>query len=449
MTTRTAKQIVEDAVSVDSAIASPPGWPEPMRKEAFHGLAGEFVATVLPTTEADPHGLLLQVLAACGNIVGRGPLVVADHAIHAAVLWVVLIGMTAKARKGTSWWCVRDLLSRVDPFWLSTRVTGGLSTGEGLVFQIRDPRRDKKKAKKGEEGDADEDGMVTVVVDQGVLDKRLVVLETEFAQPFKTMQREGNTLGIVLRNVWDHGTAGGLTKNDPSRVTNGHVTVIGHTTADECRSVVTDVQLANGLVNRHLFCCVTRSKLIADDPPDIDAELDRLARRFQRALHPATAMPFGRMERTEAFKALWRAVYPTLTADRPGRLGQATSRAEAHVLRLALVYAVLDQSEAIDEPHLRSALAVWDYCVASAAYVFGTSTGNPTADRILAGLRASDVGLTRTGIRELVGGNLTEEAIEHALDLLDRYGLGWMEIEADTGGRPAERWHATDRRENR
>jgi hypothetical protein len=121
----------------------------------------------------------------------------------------------------------------------------------------------------------------------------------------------------------------------------------------------------------------------------------------------------------------------------------ATSRAEAHVVRLAVIYAVLDSAEAIDVEHLQAALAVWDYCFQSAAYIFGDSTGNPTADKVLARLRATPAGMTRTDIRELVGSGRSEEQIEAALDLLDRYGLARGEQDTDTGGRPAERWHAT------
>lgn len=39
-------------------------WPEPLDEEAYYGLAGEIVKTIAPHTEADPAGLLLQLLTA-------------------------------------------------------------------------------------------------------------------------------------------------------------------------------------------------------------------------------------------------------------------------------------------------------------------------------------------------------------------------------------------------
>jgi hypothetical protein len=71
-----------------------------------------------------------------------------------------------------------------------------------------------------------------------------------------------------------------------------------------------------------------------------------------------------------------------LSHARPGLYGAATSRAEAQVLRLSAIYAALDCSPIIAPPHLQAALAVWEYCSASAALLFGASTGEPTADRI-------------------------------------------------------------------
>jgi hypothetical protein len=424
-------------------------WPAPMREQAFHGLPGEFVTMVEPHTEADPHGLLVQMLAAAGNAIGRGPGYMADGAFHATTVWPVLVGVSAKSRKGTAWSRVREAMALADPQWAREKIEGGLSSGEGLAYQMRDERRERRKPRKGETPDPD--GLVEALVDAGVSDKRLCVVETEFAQVFRVLQREGNTLSIALRTLWDFGQAGGMTKRDPTRVTGGHLCTIGHCTVDELRTVVSEVDIANGLVNRFLFCCVRRSKLLPDGGFVPHERLEEFASHLRDAIREAQTLD-GALARTDEARELWHELYPQLAADRPGRLGQATSRAEAQVLRLSLIYAALDQRSVIDVEHLRAALAVWDYCAASAGYVFGESTGDLLADKILSALRreqrtakkdeTDDEGLTRTQIRELVGGRETEERLELALGLLDRFGLAEMEEETDTGGRPAERWRA-------
>jgi hypothetical protein len=204
---------LERDLSPSGVGGAPEGWPAPMRAEAFYGLAGDFVAMVGPHTEADPHGLLVQFLAAAGNAIGRGPGLMADGAFHATVICPVLVGSSSKARKGTSWSRVRETMEIADPIWTAEKIAGGLSTGEGLAYQIRDPVRQRRKAKKDETGDAE--GFIDELVDAGVSDKRLFIVETEFAQIFRVMQREGNTLGIALRTLWDFGQAGGSDKEGP------------------------------------------------------------------------------------------------------------------------------------------------------------------------------------------------------------------------------------------
>jgi hypothetical protein len=47
-------------------------WPK-LAPAAYHGLAGEVVAQILPHTEGDPVALLLQYLISFGNSIGRQP----------------------------------------------------------------------------------------------------------------------------------------------------------------------------------------------------------------------------------------------------------------------------------------------------------------------------------------------------------------------------------------
>jgi hypothetical protein len=105
------------------------------------------------------------------------------------------------------------------------------------------------------------------------------------------------------------------------------------------------------------------------------------------------------MRRDEAAEALWAKAYERLGSDPGGLLGGATNRGEAQVVRLSVLFAVLDCSSVIREAHLRAALAVWEYCGESARYAFGERLGDPLLDRLAAGLKASGAqGLSRTQI---------------------------------------------------
>jgi hypothetical protein len=152
----------------------------------------------------------------------------------------------------------------------------------------------------------------------------------------------------------------------------------------------------------------------------------------------------GLMERSEKCQGLWERVYPQLTADRSGIIGAATSRAEAQVLRLSMIYALLDCSQEIRVQHLKAALAIWKYCEASAEFIFGASQTNPIADKILQALRESSVGLTRNDLfRNVFSCNKPKAEIDKALSQLQRQGHAIQQIEKNpVQGRPTERWNA-------
>jgi 5S rRNA maturation endonuclease (ribonuclease M5) len=109
-------------------------YPAPPDKGAFYGLAGETVDRIKPNTEADPAALLFQLLAAFGNIIGRTAFVLADGARHYLNLFIVLVGETAKGRKGTALQHILNLVRHLDDAWCKNNIAHGLSSGEGLIW---------------------------------------------------------------------------------------------------------------------------------------------------------------------------------------------------------------------------------------------------------------------------------------------------------------------------
>lgn len=409
---------------------SPPvrGWPSRLAPEAFAGLVGRFIDVVGPCSEADAAALLGQYLVAFGNAMHRAPHTVAEADRHGGNLFLILVGETAKARKGSSWGRVRALFKLVDEPWVTERVLSGLSSGEGLIWQVRDPIY--KRDKKGNE----------VLDDPGVSDKRLLVYEGEFAATLRVCDRDGNTLSGTVRNAWDLGILGSLTKNSPAKATDVHVSIIGHVTRDELVRYLDRTEAANGFANRFLWFCVRRSKAIPE-PIAVDQQaFNEIADLTREALDFARRK--NELHRDDAARALWAQRYLDLSTGRPGLLSAMIARAEAQVTRLSTVYALLDRSEVIREAHLRSALAVWDYSQRSTEYIFGDSLGDPIADVILAALRANPQGLTRTEISGLFGGHRERSRIGAALAQLQLKQLAAFRHSA-TDGRSAEVWYAT------
>jgi Bifunctional DNA primase/polymerase, N-terminal/Protein of unknown function (DUF3987)/Primase C terminal 1 (PriCT-1) len=423
--------------TADQSFSRVQQWPDPLDPPVFHGLAGDFVRTIGPHTEADPAALLAQLLTAFGNMVGRRPHFVAEADRHGMNLFEVIVGATSKGRKGSSWGHVRRVADAVDKVWSGNRIQQGLSSGEGLVFAVRDAIEKREPIR--EKGRIVDYEFVTT--DFGVEDKRLLVLEPEFASVLRILDREGSTLSAIIRQSWDNGALRILNKNSPTQATDAHISLIGHITADELRRYLTVTEKGNGFANRILWICARRSKSLPEGGSVDQSELQGVISRIAEAAKFARSI--DELRRTEKAARLWREIYPELSAGSPGLLGAVTSRAEAQVMRLASIYALLDSSKVIKEVHLRAALALWKYAEQSARYVFGDSLGNPMADQLLKELRKSPDGMTRTEIRDLFGRNRRAEEIEAALASLAECGLARTETDNGQGrGRPSERWVA-------
>jgi hypothetical protein len=400
-------------------------WPE-LDPRALHGVAGSFVRLIEPDTEADPVALLVQFLAAAGSLLGRHLFYQVEGAKHFPNLFTLLVGETSRGRKGTSLAHVRNVMAAADATWDGTRVLSGLSSGEGLIHQVRDPAEPRADAK----GKA---------ADEGIDDKRLFVVESEFATSLRVMHREGNTLSGILRSAWETGALATLTKNTPTTAKGAHISLVGHITADELRRELDRTEYANGLANRFLFVVARRARLLPFGGESVNmTALSSIARQLVEAAGAAQQRHGQRLCMDSHAVELWREVYPVLSADRRGFLGALTARAEAHAVRLAVLYAILDAAPAIQGCHLVAALALWAYCDESTQYIFGDSLGDPDSDAILSGLQRSADGLTRTEVRDLFGRHRSASQIDRAIYAIQRDGLVSITDEP-TGGRPIQR----------
>jgi hypothetical protein len=402
-------------------------WPR-LGSEAVFGTAGRYVHTVDPHTEADQAAVLFTYLSAAGNAIGRGAYVKVGGEEHHAKINFVLVGDSSKARKGMSLRLVKLASKVADAEWAENCMVNGLSSGEGLIHAVRDPVWGKNK--NGED----------VLLDAGVEEKRLFVIEEEFAGPLKVANREGNTLSPVIRQAWDDTTLGIITKNTPTRATDSHVTIAGHITHDELIRRLTETESANGFANRFVWVLARRSKKLP-----FGGELNKV-NMTPHVKHLKEGIEFGRGVGEVRWGAtgapIWEEAYEKLSEGDPGMFGAVTSRAEAQVLRLALVYAVLDFSDTIEEPHLMAALAAWKYAEDSARYIFGDATGDEVADRIMTELRSKrKEGMSRDDIYRIWKGNRPKDEVTRALDFLLRLGSVRQEKQ-DTGGRPREIWFA-------
>jgi hypothetical protein len=284
-------------------------------------------------TEAHPASILLQLLAVFGNLVGRGPHCMVDATRHGLNLFLVLVGDSSKARKGSSWGQIARLFAEVDQPWLSTRVTSARLTASGLVYALRDQ--------------------------QPSTDRRLLALSEEFASVLHTLKSGNGHLSPLLRCAWDSGhlptLISSLDMHQPLQATGTHISLIAHITQRELTQNLHRTEAHNGFANRCLWAWVHRSNCLPDGGSLTARDLSPVAGELRRALDWATASPEILFRRDAAARELWQDCYPALSQLRPGLRGAATSRAEAQVRRLSAIYAALDSTPVIGLPHLQAA----------------------------------------------------------------------------------------------
>lgn len=416
-------------------------WPAPIGVEGHYGLAGEFVRLVEPHTEADPNWLLILFLVYAGNVIGRNAFVWAGGDRHHTNLFAVGVGPTSAGRKGSAQGPVEMFFRGADETWLKSNQSG-LASGEGLIWAVRDPifKRERTK-KRGQDAEFQE-----VCVDEGVADKRLLVKQSEFFGALQVMRREGNTLSVVLRDAWDRDFLASMTKNSPGRSTNPHISIIGNITKEELLRGMLSNEADNGLANRFLWACSRRSKCLPEGGRMWTVDFVDLQRSFQRVCYNANNLEAVSRDANAA--DLWGhnimpdvGAYRELTKDQFGLYGAVVARGAAQVLRLSLIYALLDCAAEIRWEHLVAALEVWRYCQDSAKHIFGDALGDPTADEILRALRGCTAGMTRTEVGAIFDRNKSSTEVGRALSVLANAGLARFAREK-TAGRPVERWFA-------
>ena len=189
----------------------------------------------------------------------------------------------------------------------------------------------------------------------------------------------------------------------------------------------------NGFGNRFLWVCARRAKLVPLPSRMPEAELAPMQRELWRLV--AHAQKCGAMKMHSAALELWEHCYPELSKEHSGLAGSIVNRAEAQTLRLALVYALLDGADHIAEPHLKAALAMWQYAQASALYIFQNQAADPLEEKVLKLLGQKP--LTATELHAALQRNVPKERLQPVLQHLEaqRKIRIWHE---KTGGRPRQ-----------
>jgi Protein of unknown function (DUF3987) len=370
---------------------------------ALHGILGEVVAAISPHTEACDAALLVTLLVEVGSYIGRGPHVMVESDRHGCAVFAVLVGESARGRKGVAAGRIQAVMRYVDTgnLWSDNCIASGFGSGEKVVEDLDNGKR----------GDA-----------------RLLVEEREFAGLLTAASRDGSLLSAVLRNGWDGQPLRNRVKGTKLLATDYHLSAIGHITRPELERLLTSTEQSNGFANRFLWAHTYRARRLPHGGEAV--ALGEVGKRLADKV--TAARQLGQVSMTRAARKRWEAIYDAIAdAELPGIVAVLTNRAEAYVRRLALIYTVLDGCRQTDVVHLEAAWALWGYCEASVLHIWGDATGDRDVDRLVAAVRqAGAEGLSVAEAHEVVFakhkavGPIVARAVGHGLLCIERVRTG-------------------------
>lgn len=391
-------------------------YPVPVQDHGmFTGLLGDIAEEASQGIEADKVGVYGCLLAIAGMLAGRKPYVRIGDRRHPLLIWPLLMGRTGSGRKGDA--VASATLPMSTAFLeLDDLTVTGLSTGEGLIWHIRDP---------------DEKG--------GTDDKRLLIVEEELSHIIAVSSKESSTLSGVIRKAWDGGRLQVLTKNSPYSAGWSHITIIAAITPAEFRSRVSNRDLSGGLWNRYLPLFVERRKLIAD-PEGIGMDLlTEYSEKICKAVNVVAGRDVIGLSR-QARELLEDEFYPEFAdlADEEGRVADFMERSPSYLRRVSALTSALAGHKEVPLADLEAAACLVRYSLASARYALDPGKRNPPLDRLRRAVdEAYPDGLSGTEVRNLFHGHLRKRELQKLVNLICESEEYEKRI-VPTGGRPRE-----------
>ena len=383
----------------------------------LYGLVGDVAQAGSNNTEANPFAIAAAMLAYLGAAVGRGPYMPIGDDWNHARLFMVHVGRSSRGRKGTAKkliYRINNAVKALDEYLVPQVHRGGLSTREGLALMIHDGYKDGKNEV------------------PAITDKRLLVVESEFANILHQSKRDGNTLSAALRDAWDGTSIRPAVKTCRVWASDPHIGIIGDVTPSELRELMHARELTNGFANRFIFFWAEGDKVVPFPQYTPKNVVEALADRVAQVLRFAGAdrhvdMDVMRMEFSTEAASLYARLYRGELRDRSAgeHITGLLDRRAPVLLRLAMLFALTDQTTVIAVNHINAAMAWVRYWVDSVKFIFqsavdeaGAAATTDIAQRIVTYL-ATQGQATRTELTKgCFGGHVSKAALDKALDEL-------------------------------
>ena len=386
--------------------------------DCLYGLSGEIARAGSNDTEANPYAVAASAFAYLGVAAGRGPFMPIGDDWNHARLNFVHVGRSSRGRKGTS---KKLVISRIAKAvkelneHLAPQIhTGGLSTREGLAMMIHDGWTQGKEE--------------IPPID----DKRLLAVESEFANVLHQSRRDGNTLSTALRDAWDGTSIKPAIKTSRVWASDPHIGILADITPGELRSLMASRELSNGFANRFIFFWAEGDQVNPFPKPTPQHAIDSFAREIVEVLLFAGAnrhvdRDVHRMEFSPDAASLYASLYRGELRDRSAgeHITGLLDRRAPMLMRLAMILALTDKTFVIGVRHIKAALAWVRYWTDSVKFIFQTALDevaveqvNETASELVGFLKMQGKASRTELIKVCFQGHISKDKLDRAIDEL-------------------------------
>jgi len=399
----------------------------------FYGPLGNLALRAAEGTEVNPVAAMAAVMSWFSSCMGRTRAIPIGDEWHHLRLFTLHVGRSSRGGKGMALGLMKRLIKAINELNgaespLPPMHTGGLSSREGLASLIHDGYSDGK------------------IVHEPIADKRLFIVESEFANVLAQGKRDGNTLSTCLRDVWDGASIKPATKASRVWASRPHIALHGSITPTELRAKLASNDLSNGFANRFLMVWAERRAVIPFPSRASDAVVNELAETFTAIIRHGLA---GYPEATEtkslrmsrAARDLYGDCYREFAKPHPSgeMVGGLLQRRPPMLLRIAGLFAVADLAEEISRDHIAAAKAWMDYFAQSVQMIFtpildieGEARHNENVEKLASWLTERGGWESRKDItRVCFQGHTAKTVIDEALERLSLDGrLERREVES-------------------
>ncbi|MCM8612463.1 hypothetical protein [Accumulibacter sp.] len=394
----------------------------------LYGLIGDVGRAAAETTEANRYAVAAAHIAFLSAAIGRNVYLDVGNVKHHARLFMLHVGRTGRGRKGESLSLSKRIreaieqrpregagnLAGIADSFCGQMHDGGLSSREGLAVLIHDGY------------------MIGKEDVPPIEDKRLWIIESEFANVLHQAKREGNTLSAALRDSWDGVSIRPATKTAPLWASNPHISLTGNITPSELLGLIESRELSNGFANRFLIFWAERERIEPFPRPTPTTVVADLAERTEEVIRFASeGYPENKDSRPMELSADARTEYARLyrgelssVADGE-KVAALIERRAPMLLRLAMIFALTDFTLTIEVHHVRAALAWTRFHRDSVRFIFNDAAGETAAQesseaaaKILDYLKHNGRTSRSDLLTKCFSGHLAAKRLDEALDRL-------------------------------